>query len=212
MKYIIIFILIAALFLIIAGVLIIQNIKLKKENEALEIRNILAECENNKRLRKLRHDVINQNFTVDMLLQKGDSKAARDFLSGRESRLEGIIPKNFCANYIINGILLFENNKCEENKVTLNCKANVANDDLKPSGEELCIIFDTLFNLAIKNTKDNSIDLICKSVNSTLFINLAFYGKSEKSKLKKAVAIVNKYNGKIEINNNDSEAKIKIFI
>lgn len=212
MKYVIIIILLAALFIVTAGILINQNIKLKKEKEALKIDNILAECENNKSLRQLRHDVINQNFTVDMLLQKGDSKEARDFLSSRESRLEKIIPKNFCANYIINGILLFENNKCEKNKVALNCKANVSNDDLKADNKELCIIFNSLFDSAIKNTEDKSIDLICKKVNNTLFINLAFCGKLKKSSLKKVKKIVNKYNGRLEINSDNLKNEIKIFI
>ena len=195
-----------------AGILINQNIRLKKEKEALEIDNILAECENNKRLRQLRHDVINQNFTIDMLLQKGDIKEARDFLTNRESRLEKIIPKNFCANYTVNGILLFENNKCKKNKVALNCKANVSNDDLKANSKELCIIFNTLFDSAIKNTEDKEIDLICKRVNNTLFINLAFCGKLKKNSLKKVKKIVNKYDGRLEINSKNNKNEIKIFI
>lgn len=192
--------------------LINKNIALQNKIEALEIKNILAECENNKSLRRLRHDVINQNFTVDMLLQKGDIASAREFIGGGQSRLEGIIPNNFCANYIINGILIYENRKCKDLGFDLDITANVSQSDLKCSDEELCIIFNTLFELAIKNTSDKKIKLDCKKINSALCIFLSFNSKSKSLKLKNIKSIAEKHNGKVNASNKDGKAEIKIFI
>ena len=191
-----------------------QKVKFEKEKTRLETKNILDFCEENKHLRKLRHDFINQNFTVDLLLQKNDISSARAFLSSKEARFEDIIPKNFCNDYTVNGILLFESEKCKKNGISLNCNANVSGDKIKLSDDELCVLFNSLFDTAIKNceNQDNSeIDLVCKTVNSTLFININFASK-KLIKIKNAEKTVKKYNGKLDYKFENGKENIKLFI
>lgn len=202
------------LILVLILALIKQKSALKKEKEKLENQNILALSENSKALRMLRHEVINQNFTADMLLQKGDIASARQALSTNQSKLENIVPENYCANYVLNALLIYESQKCSEKGIKLSANAVLSND-VKLSDNEICSLFSSLFNTAINSLQnqngDNTVNFVCKKVNESVIF--ASFDLPSKVKCGKTVKdIVKKYGGKIDCFQNGERYLVKLFV
>ncbi len=211
-------IILTVLLLAVIVALAVQNAKQKskfeEEKGQLEIDKILALSEDSKALRKFKHDTINQNFTVDMLLQKGDIDRAREILSSHENHIEKFVPKNFCSNYALNALILYENQRCKNVSVALNCDTVLSNE-VKLSDTEICTIFSSVFNGAIKSCQKvdcgRTINFVCKKANeNVIFVSI---DTPTKFKLgKNAIQIIEKYNGKIDYAQNGDRYMIKIFI
>lgn len=205
-----------------------------KQNE-IEYHSIKQAEKDNNALRKMRHDIINQNMALSILLKNGKTEDAVKMLDSIEDKIEDIIPKSYCSNNLINAILQLENSKAEKAGVYLNVSASCS--------EQLSILSDTDICSLITNVADNAIEaaenskvnekqvkLIIKAVNRMLFIHTenpfeitskdksGFFKSSKNDKgrhglgLQIIKSIIKKYHGDIKYNINNNIFSLDISI
>lgn len=213
---------------------ILELMARNKQNE-IEYHSIKQAEKDNNALRKMRHDIINQNMALSILLQNGKTEDAVKMLDSLEDKIEDITPKSYCSNNLINAILQLENSKAEKAGVSLNISASCS--------EQLSILSDTDICSLITNVADNAIEaaegskvnkkqveLIIKTANKMLFIHTenpfeitskdksGFFKSSKKDKdrhglgLQIIKSIVKKYQGNIKYSINDNIFSLDISI
>lgn len=154
---------------------IIELMARNKQNE-IEYHSIKQSEKDNNALRKMRHDIINQNMVLSILLKNGKTEEAVQMIDSIENRIEDITPKSYCSNNLVNAILQLENSKAEKAGVFLNITATCP-DQLKGLSDiDLCSLVTNVTDNAIEAAEKSQankkqVDLIFKVVNNMLYIH-----------------------------------------
>lgn len=119
--------------------------------------------ESNNELEKIRHDTINQNSVILLLIQNGKYEQAMDSLKNISHSIEAAKRKNYCRNSLINSILQLETDKCYANGVQLDVLTNI-DTELNIEASDICSL---LLNLI-----DNSIEAAKSSNNKNIKIEI----------------------------------------
>lgn len=131
----------------------------KRQSELVlqEQKNVLeAQLENQKRIRKMKHDMKGHTVTLAGLLAKGQVEEAQEYLKGMEIEMSNLSGQ-FCANPYLNAVFLQYSGKLEE--LGADYKMNIQIGEEALPYMELCQILsnglenscDALKGLAIEN-------------------------------------------------------------
>lgn len=131
----------------------------KRQSERLlqEQKNVLeAQLENQKRTRKIKHDMKGHAVTLAGLLAKGQVKEAQEYLKGMETEMTAL-PGQFCANPYLNAVFLQYSGRLEELGAKYDMNIQIGEEALPYM--ELCQILsnglenacDALKGLAVEN-------------------------------------------------------------
>jgi signal transduction histidine kinase len=141
-------------------------------------------------LRILRHDMKHLLIAINGLIQNGETDVAIETINNYVSLVDNTKNVKFCNEPLINSVLDYYNNKCLENSIKFSVKINNFEDILNVSIKELIIV--------ISNCLDNAINASLKVPNNR-FVSFIFLNNNGRLILQ----IKNKYNGKIQIDENN---------
>lgn len=130
--------------------------------------------ESNNELEKIRHDTINQNSVILLLMQDGKYEQAIETLTNVSHSIETATKKNYCRNSLINSILQLETDKCYADGVQLNVLTNV-DTELNIEASDLCSLLLNLIDNSIeatKSTDNKKIKIEILSSKGNLLIHL----------------------------------------
>lgn len=130
--------------------------------------------ESNNELEKIRHDTINQNSVILLLIQNGKYEEATDTLKNISHSVETATKKNYCRNSLINSILQLETDKCSANGVQLDVLTNI-DTELNIEASDICSLLLNLIDNSIeatKSTDNKKIKIEILSSKGNLLIHL----------------------------------------
>lgn len=202
------------------------------EKSELQIRiNGLLENKNTiEELKKFRHDIENNLNVVKYMLEKAHYQNAYNYVSNYIKNFDEISRINFSIeNIIISAIINEKKRKFEEVYFEIKC---FVSDQIDIKDIDLATIvgnlLDNAFEYVINNNVEKKVSLIITEYYDNLYIEIKnqFIGEFDKNNytttkidsenhgygLVNVMAIVNKYNGSIEIETNDNIFKIQILL
>lgn len=119
-----------------------------------------------------RHDMRHRLQTVASLVQKGDCEAVLDYVGTSQEALHSITPRSFCANPVLDAVLVNAAEQAEQAGVALEIEIALP-EELPVNVMELSIVFaNSLENAmrAVKELPDGQRRIICKSVTYPRFM------------------------------------------
>lgn len=215
-----------------------KNIQLEMENqkqiiEYNSIRKMEQDIEN---LHKIRHEIVNQNMTLSILLENGNIDEAKKLLDTQADAVDALSPTVYCSDKVLNAVITFEMQKAKNSGVALNCDVQT-NSIINFDSSELCSLFTNLIDNAIEAAAacdtNKAVNLTCRPINKMYAVHIEnTYApnntkENEFSKLfktnKKDPAnhgyglkivrqIIKKYNGKISVDTTPEWVQIQIFL
>lgn len=130
-------------------VLKVENELLKKQN-VLQYQNFLNRQEFDLELRKMYHDIGNHIKTIQLLVNNGDGQKANEYAEELLEAYQTLAKKNYCANRIINAVLLEKMKLCEEQQIDTEVDIMLP-EELPIRDIDLMCVFSNLIDNAIES-------------------------------------------------------------
>lgn len=130
-------------------VLKVENELLKKQNE-LQYQNFMNRQEFDLELRKMYHDIGNHIKTIQLLVNNGDGQKANEYAEELLEAYQTLARKNYCANKIINAVLLEKMKLCEEQQIDTELDIMLP-EELPIRDIDLMCVFSNLIDNAIES-------------------------------------------------------------
>lgn len=181
-----------------------------------------------------RHDLRHQFLLIESFVAKNDIDGLKTFLSEISNTLPLDGPTTtFCDNHAINAILGYYMSKAENEQIKINSDLRLG-DVSNISDSDLCVLFGNLIENAIEACKtvtenryillksdviagrfsiviENNFDGVYKTKNGHHLSRKRSYGK-EGIGLTTVIAIVDKYNGNLRIQQNENIFTISLYL
>lgn len=141
--------------------------------------------DNERELRKFRHDITNKLSVASELIMRGENNRALNYISGLISRINDIKVYSQTGNIVIDSIINYKLSQAADNGINIIYDIQIASD-MAIEDDDMVVILGNLL--------DNAIEAAAKT-DSDKYINLFF--KDEKSYI--YIDIKNSYNGEINI-------------
>ena len=103
----------------------ITNLEVQKTLEDAERMSIAIDQTNREELEKLRHDIKNQFSYLDVMLQQGQDKEAREYIAEYINNSNPVLNSFSCSNKVINSIINLELTKAKIKKIKIDVKVVV---------------------------------------------------------------------------------------
>lgn len=119
-----------------------------------------------------RHDIRHQLQAVASLAQRGDRAALVDYVGASQEKLDAIAPKNYCANAVLDVVLVNAAAQAEQMGIRLEIEVALP-EELPVDVLELSIVFANALENAIQAVRelpDDQRRIICKSVTQPRFM------------------------------------------
>ncbi len=145
-----------------------------------------AICRAEETMRIERHDMRHHLQIIASLIQRGDSEAVLDYIGMSQERLSSITPKSYCANPVLDSVLVNVAAQAEQLGITMEISV-VLPEELPADALELSIVFANALENAIQAVSTLTASqrhIICKSVTHPRFM----------------IEISNPYEGKVTFN------------
>ncbi|KPI53193.1 ATP-binding protein [Clostridioides difficile] len=216
---------------------LIENVKMKIENQANHIKEKYYNLLENQQIqiRKIRHDMNNHFQMIESYLEVEDIDGAKEYFNQLKIGLGTLSGKQFCKNQALNSILNLRHTKLEENGVDVHFNIDIDNHlGIEPI--DLCTIFSNSLDNAIEaslkisdlsNRKvvlkarcekeyfsylltNNKVNPINKK--HELFVSDKKDSNSHGYGIENIRGIVDKYNGELNISYTDNEFSLFLYI
>ena len=103
----------------------ITSLEVQKTLEDAEKMSIAIDQTNREELEKLRHDIKNQFSYLDVMLQQGQDKEAREYIAEYINNSNPVLNSFSCSNKVINSIINLELTKAKIKKIKIDVKVVV---------------------------------------------------------------------------------------
>lgn len=121
---------------------LIENVKMKLENQSNHIKEEYYDLLENQQvqIRKIRHDINNHFQMIESYLEVEDIDGAKDYFTQLKLSFGTLSGKQFCKNPALNSILNLRHTELEENSVDVHFNIDIDNHfGIEPM--DLCTIF-----------------------------------------------------------------------
>ena len=135
-------------------ILKIENHHLKEQNE-IQYANFIAMQQKDLEIHKLYHDIGNHINTIQVLVDEGETKEAREYTRRLTQQYQGIRKELYCNNKIINAVLLQKLRTCEERGIRYELEISLP-QSLPIQDIDLMCIYSNLLDNAIESCHNNS--------------------------------------------------------
>lgn len=134
-------------------ILRIENSLLKEQNE-LQYDNFIAMQQKELEIHKLYHDIGNHINTIQVLVDEGEMKEAKEYTRRLTQQYQGIRKDLYCNNKIINAVLLQKLRTCEESGIRYELEISLPLS-LPIQDIDLMCIYSNLLDNAIESCHKN---------------------------------------------------------
>lgn len=216
---------------------LIENVKMKLENQSNHIKEEYYHLLENQQvqIRKIRHDINNHFQMIESYLEVEDIDEAKDYFKQLKLSFGALSGKQFCKNPALNSILNLRHTKLEESGVDVHFNIDIDNHfGIEPM--DLCTIFSNSLDNAIEaslkipNLSNRKVVLKARceneyfsylltnnKVNSItkkhgLFISDKDNSKSHGYGIENIKEIVDKYSGELNISYTDTDFSLFLYI
>ncbi|UWD48555.1 GHKL domain-containing protein [Clostridioides difficile] len=216
---------------------LIENVKMKLENQSNHIKEEYYDLLENQQvqIRKIRHDINNHFQMIESYLEVEDIDEAKDYFKQLKLNFGTLSGKQFCKNPALNSILNLRHTKLEESGVDVHFNIDIDNHfGIEPM--DLCTIFSNSLDNAIEaslkipNLSNRKVVLKARCENEyfsylltnnkvnpitkkhDLFISDKDNSKSHGYGIENIKEIVDKYSGEWNISYTDTEFSLFLYI
>lgn len=216
---------------------LIENVKMKLENQSNHIKEEYYDLLENQQvqIRKIRHDINNHFQMIESYLEVEDIDEAKDYFTQLKLSFGTLSGKQFCKNPALNSILNLRHTKLEESGVDVHFNIDIDNHfGIEPM--DLCTIFSNSLDNAIEaslkipNLSNRKVVLKARCENEYfsylltnnkvnpitkkhgLFISDKDNSKSHGYGIENIKEIVNKYSGELNISYTDTDFSLFLYI
>lgn len=216
-------------------ILRIENNLLKEQNE-MQYDNFIAMQQKELEIHKLYHDIGNHINTIQVLVDEGETKEAKEYTRKLTQQYQGIKKDSYCNNKIINAVLLQKLRTCEESGIRYELEISLP-QSIPIQDIDLMCIYSNLLDNAIESCYNNlaadnyikikttqvgnylGIKIInSKASNLSMFLDENGFQSTKKEKnlhgygLRIIEEIVKRYDGYKEMQDNTSEFSAMVML
>jgi hypothetical protein len=131
----------------------VENALLKEQNE-IQYANYLALQQQELNIHKLYHDIGNHIKTIQVLVNNGDNKEAREYTENLVNHYREINKVYYCNNKIINAVLSQKLKVCDQSNITYDIDLTIP-EGLTIRDIDLMSVYSNLLDNAIESCQRN---------------------------------------------------------